>query len=151
MLGVLADQRALAVTMLGDYEQFAAGGGYTAGNEGITRSKANAPNTPAHSRGTTQIFDRETNRLALSRDQQHIIISPRQPGPDQFIIFFQMHRNQTSAAYHLKLTHRGLLDLALLRRHDHIITADSLWYGNHRRHALARLNADQVDDMLAFG
>src|SRR6266516_94558 len=73
-----------------------------------------------------------------------------QLGANQFIVLFQVHRNQPVATHHLKLFHRCLLDFTFFRGDNHEVPADALGDIDDGSHTLTLFNGNEIDKVLSL-
>ena len=110
------------------------------------------PRTPVALRpmGRTSFFV-EADRLAVVRGEENDLVAIGERGRDQFVSLFDVDGDNAARHYVREIFHLGLFHRAVVGGEEDVaIFFFQIADGEHGAHGFARLQADQVADVLAL-
>ena len=144
MARVFFHRRALAVPLRAGDEEVVAFTGDFKPDDGVAGLELDAAHATRKARGRPQRPDRETNRLAVCRDHDDVVVVAADVCADELVGGFEVHRDQPVSTHVGEVLHRRLLCLAQFGAHDHELVLHALGRTDDGGDALALVQHEQL-------
>src|SRR6266498_2029702 len=147
---VFRERRLLAETVAGDAQHLLVAVHGDDADHVIVVAQRDAAHAAGLAPHVTHLLLVEADGHALVRGQEDLLRAVSQLHSHQFVAFVNAHRNDAVLPDVAEFGKLRLLDHALAGDHHGILAFGELANRDHARYLLARRQADQVDDGLAF-